>query len=183
VEVQLQTHVVIAPRVGKDSNGALSGSGLAAAVCGVCGGWGIGHQWVEAPLLGGSGQQQAARQSTRRIWRTTSNPAKEEVHVWKAISRPLSTSQCAPSLLHTLIRLSKLAMALDVKRLNSKLDFQNQDYWLHIQADTKLDKYPGERSFAIATSCQRSDIGFSQATCSSCCHEVRCFFRSAIARW
>lgn len=33
---------------------------------------------------------------------------------------------------------------LDLQHLNSKLDWQNQDYWLHLQADTKLDKYPGE---------------------------------------
>jgi hypothetical protein len=34
--------------------------------------------------------------------------------------------------------------ALDLKTLNCNLDGQNQDYWLHLQADTKLDKYPGE---------------------------------------
>ncbi len=33
--------------------------------------------------------------------------------------------------------------ALDLRILNSNLDGQNQDYWLHLQADTKLDKYPG----------------------------------------
>ena len=48
-------------------------------------------------------------------------------------------------------------MALDMDRLNSKLDFQNQDYWLHIQADTKLDKYPGKPDHNCNSSCQRSD--------------------------
>ena len=37
-----------------------------------------------------------------------------------------------------------MAKELDLDGLNSKLDFQNQDYWLHLDASTNLDKYPGD---------------------------------------
>lgn len=39
---------------------------------------------------------------------------------------------------------------LNLDRLNEKMENQNQDYWMHIQADTKLDKYPGEQLLLIA---------------------------------
>ncbi|KIW04828.1 hypothetical protein, variant [Verruconis gallopava] len=42
--------------------------------------------------------------------------------------------------------------ALDLGRLNHKLDGQNHDLWLHLQADTKLDKYPAKQHVrAVAT--------------------------------
>jgi hypothetical protein len=47
---------------------------------------------------------------------------------------------------------------LDLGNLNAKLDWQNQDYWLHIDADTKLDKYPGEYGLGESFNIRHADF-------------------------
>jgi hypothetical protein len=91
-----------------------------------------------------AGERLAA--STTRLWPLTLDPAKEGSISARGNSSVLhllhqSTLLCAAisSKRHLIV-----IMALDLERLNSKLDFQNQDYWLHIQADTNLNKYPGK---------------------------------------